>query len=770
MKISTAQRLIDKTMAAGMVVFVGLAACGTTAYSQSVSSSESAARSDPESSLQEIIVTAEKRSTNIQDTPIAMDAFAGEDIRRAAINDVSGLTRLAPDLQLMQTDRTLQLSIRGVTSLDISSSSDPALTVSLDGEYINSGTAINAALFDLERVEVLRGPQGTLYGRNSTAGALNLVAAKPVLSEFEGYVTAGYGNFDAKHGEAAFNLPIGDKVAVRVSLFHDDHSGYRDNHPAIDGDNANTSAARISMLAQPTDRLTAYVAGEFVDVNEAQVAQYGVPINGSTPGLVPYTNPNNPAQSSFIPSQSTFIYDPSRFPLATNGSFQSHQYAIRGRLDYDFGFANLTYVAGNRYIRSSDVQENDGLPADGGIHFFENNPNLDSHTQSHELRLSSNKSSPLIWQAGAFFFRETQNVVQALYSPNFQIPPLPAAGTYVNTFYRPDLKDTSPAAFGQMTIPVIDDTLSVTAGIRYTSDKKSGTFYACPFNFGNYLIGNVTALPGFNCAGVAVTPQRFSGSKVTWSTGIDWHPAPGHLVYGKVSSGYKAGGFDNAGSFNPESLVAYEIGSKNEFLDRKLQFNADVFYYDYTNQQVQVFVDENIGFTTQNAGASRIYGLETDTHYQLTAIDRLNLTANYLNARFTKYEGSYGNLSGISYPADLSGHQPPLAPRFVFSLGYDHTFSLGDSGTLTADGVVRYTTSYFLSVDNWASDRVAGFSRTELGLEYRSPNKSLSVRGYVHNLENKIVRTDALYSSPPGEYVFEFSDPRTYGAQVTKKF
>jgi iron complex outermembrane recepter protein len=257
---------------------------------------------------------------------------------------------------------------------------------------------------------------------------------------------------------------------------------------------------------------------------------------------------------------------------------------------------------------------------------------------------------------------------------------------------------------------------------------------------------------------------------VTWSTWIDWHPSAGHLVYGKVSSGYKAGGFDNAGSFSPESLIAYEIGSKNEFLDRKLQFNADVFYYDYTNQQVQVFLNPTIAFTTQNAGASRIYGLETDTHFQVTAIDRLSLTANYLNAKFKKYEGSYENLSGTAYPADLSDHQPPLAPRFVFSFGYDHTFNLGDSGTLTADGLVRYTTSYFLSVNNWASDRVAGYSRTELGLEYRSPDKSLSVRGYVHNLENKIVRTEDSYINPPSEYVFEFSEPRTYGVQLTKKF
>jgi iron complex outermembrane recepter protein len=770
MKIGTMRGSTGMSFVARLAIITVLATCSATAYSQSVAAGGSVTRSEPDSSLQEIIVTAEKRATSLQDTPIAMDAFGGEQIRRSAISDVSGLTRIAPDLQMLQTDRTLQLSIRGVTSLDVSSSSDPALTVNLDGEYINSGTAINAALFDLERVEVLRGPQGTLYGRNSTAGALNLIAAKPVLSVYDGYVTAGYGNFEAKHGEAAFNVPIGDKVAIRVSLFHDDHAGYRDNHPAIDGDNANTSAARISLLAKPNDQLTAYIAGEFVDQNQGQIAQYGVAVDGATPGLVPYTNPNNPAQSSFIPSQSTFTYDPSRFPLSTNGSFQSHQYALRGRLDYDFGPAILTYVGGIRYIRSGEVQEYDGLAPGGGVHYVANDPSQDSHTQSHELRISSNSSSPLIWQTGVFFFRETQSVVQSLYATNFQIPPFPAAGTYVNTFYRPDLKDTSPAVFGQMTVPVIDDTLSVTAGIRYTSDKKSGTFYNCPFNFVNYLVGNVTALPGTDCAGVTVTPQKFSGSKVTWSTGIDWHPSAGHLVYGKISSGYKAGGFDNAGSFSPESLVAYEIGSKNEFLDRTLQFNAAAFYYDYTNQQVQVFLNPAIAFTTQNAGASRIYGLETDTHFQVTPVDRLSLTANYLNAKFTKYEGSYGNLSGTAFPADLSDHQPPLAPRFVFSFGYDRTFNLGNSGTLIADGAVRYTTSYFLSVDNWASDRQAGYSRTELGLEYNSPNKSISVRGYVHNLEDKIVKTRTAYINPPSEYVFEFGDPRTYGVQVTKKF
>jgi iron complex outermembrane receptor protein len=177
-----------------------------------------------------------------------------------------------------------------------------------------------------------------------------------------------------------------------------------------------------------------------------------------------------------------------------------------------------------------------------------------------------------------------------------------------------------------------------------------------------------------------------------------------------------------------------------------------------------------IGFTTQNAGASRIYGLETDTEYLLTHLDRLRLTANYTNARFTQYEGQYGTLSGIPYPADLSGNTPPLAPEVVLSLGYDHTFNLANSASIVADGVVRYTSHYFLTVNNWAGDRVDAYWRTDLGLEYRSPNKSVSVRAYVHNLENKVIATYASYINPPGEYVYDLGEPRTFGAQVTKSF
>jgi iron complex outermembrane receptor protein len=759
---------------------VGFVALGTSAVArepqpaaQSKRDSSPVGEHDNGSSTNdEIIVTAQKRSTLIQDTPIAMSAYRAEDVVRAGVSDVAGLTRLAPDLQMSQVNSTTQLSIRGVTSLDISATGDPALTVNIDGEYINRGVAINAALFDLERIEVLRGPQGTLYGRNATGGALNLIAAKPDLTGISGFASAGYGNYNAKRVEAAINLPVNQVLALRLSGFHIDHKGYRDNGAAGRGDDANTSAARVSALFKPSDQLTAYLAGEYVDVDQAGVAQYGLYVTPNTPGLEPYTNPDDPTQSSFIPSKSTFVQDPSHFAVDNIGFYKSRQYALRGRFDYDFHLATLSYIGGYRKIRSSQFQNSDGLAPGGGIHFYVATPRQDSGTQSHELRLSSPRSSPIIWQAGLFYFKEDQNLIQGVYSPNLSLGPFfPPSPVYLFTNFRPDLKTTSKAAFAQITVPLISKTLSVTGGVRYTHDHKSSTFINCPLDFGAYVSGNGGA-PAVRdaCPGRTSEQQTASSSKLTWSAGIDYHPARDHLIYAKVSSGYKAGGFDTIGSFGPENIMAYELGSKNEFLNGHVTFNAAAYYYDYKNQQIQVLLNLQGGFITQNAGASRIYGLETDTVVRLTPNDRISLTANYLNAKFTSYSGQYGTISGVVYPADLSGNRPTLAPKFVSVIGYSHIFHLDDRSSLTASASTRYTSSYFLSVKNWAGSRVGGYWKSDAGLEYNNSLSNLSLRLYVHNIENKVVNSYADYIANPGEYVFEYTEPRTYGLQLTKRF
>jgi iron complex outermembrane receptor protein len=726
--------------------------------SSATPSTTSTAADAPE---QDIIVTAQKRSTYIQDTPIAMSAFQATELRRADISDVTGLTRLAPDLRMSQVNSFVQLSIRGITSLDISPTGDPELTVSIDGEYI-----------DLARVEVLRGPQGTLYGRNAVGGAIDLIAEKPEFTAVSGFVTAGYGNYNAKHVEAAINLPVSDTLAFRVGGFHTDHDGYRDNGQAGRGDDGNISAVRVSALFKPDDRLTAYLAGEYNNVDQTGVAQYGVLVNSATPGLVPYTNPDDPTKSSFIPARTVISDNPQSFPVDTNGYYKSRQYAVRGRLDYDFGPATLSYIGAYRAIRSSQYNNADGLAPNGGTHYAVLTPKQDSDTQSHEIRMSSAASSPVIWQVGGFYFRETLDLVQGLYSPNFVAGPgLPANPVVIFTRFRPDFVSKSKAVFGQTTIPIIQDVLSVTVGARYTHDEKTSSLINCPFNFAAYLSGQNTSVPAqAACPGRTEVSQRATGSKLTWLGGVDWHPAPGHLIYGKVSTGYKSGGFDVGDSFGPETLTAYEIGSKNKFFDRNLTFNLAAFYYAFKNQQVQVLTDLNGGFKTQNAGASRVYGFETETAFQLSSDDRFSLTANYLNAKYTKYIGQYGTISGEVYPADLSGTIPPLSPKFTVAAGYDHIFHIGELGSLTASVLGHYSSSYYLAVTNWDGTKVNGFVKTDLSLEYASPDKTFTLRAYVHNVENKIVHTYALYVANPSEYTFNYSEPRTFGIQATKHF
>jgi iron complex outermembrane receptor protein len=178
----------------------------------------------------------------------------------------------------------------------------------------------------------------------------------------------------------------------------------------------------------------------------------------------------------------------------------------------------------------------------------------------------------------------------------------------------------------------------------------------------------------------------------------------------------------------------------------------------------------NGGFKTQNAGASRVYGFETETAFQLSSDDRFSLTANYLNAKYTKYIGQYGTISGEVYPADLSGTIPPLSPKFTVAAGYDHIFHIGELGSLTASVLGHYSSSYYLAVTNWDGTKVNGFVKTDLSLEYASPDKTFTLRAYVHNVENKIVHTYALYVANPSEYTFNYSEPRTFGIQATKHF
>jgi len=729
--------------------------------------------------LTDIIVTAQKRATNIQDTPIAMRAFDADAVLKAGINDVNGLNRLAPDLGITNDTQYTKITVRGISSQDHSETADPALTINIDGEYINRPIALNASFFDLERIEVLRGPQGTLYGRNATAGALNIVAAKPKLGEFSGFVTGSYGNYKAISAEGAINVPLGEKVAIRAAGMHNEHDGYFNNAPAGRLSAGNTDAARLAIYAEPTEGVRVYLAGEYVDVNTTGIAQYGIVVAnngvlakpGYASGIVDVIPSTPQLENGGVPLNLDFTPPRKSFPLGNLGFTRIKQYAVRGRVDVDVGdIGTLSYIGGYRDVKS-DVSQ----PLNGFVPTtFIQNYSKDSQTQSHEVRLSGGETGGIIYQVGGFYFYEDQQMAQGLFLP------LAAGGSYLNYFYRPYVKNKSMAAFAQATVPLIADVLSVTGGIRYTKDKKRGLFINYGPQFGRGPTPpamNDTTRPGRS----QFEPPRLNEGQATWTLGFDYNPTRDNLIYGKVSTGYKAGGFDNVGAFGAEKLTAYELGSKNTFANRTIQFNVAAFYYDYKDQQIPVFLDTNIGNQVVNAGKSRVWGIETDTTIILSRNDRFNATVNYLDAKLTAFQTSLLGLTGPIYdsnpttpgiqPFDLSGNRPVQSPKWTIALGYDHDFRFGDH-KITAGVFTRFKSAYYLQPFNSRAEEQEAFTQTDLTLEYTAPGDRFSLQAYVRNLEDYRPYGFVNYVNAGGTTLinYVYGTPRTYGVRGTYRF
>ena len=384
---------------------------------------------------------------------------------------------------------------------------------------------------------------------------------------------------------------------------------------------------------------------------------------------------------------------------------------------------------------------------------------MDSSTHSHELRLSGGKEGEFVWQVGGFYYKEHQELNRGLF-----LARAGANGSFLNYFYRPYVNSESKAAYAQASYWIVPDVLSVTGGIRYTDDKKWARYdnYGFRFNSG-------PTPPPFGTPGAVTTFPRQSSDKITWTAGVDYKVATDNLVYAKVSTGYKGGGFDNVGAYDPETLTAYEVGSKNRFADGTLELNLVGFYYDYKDQQVQVLLDTATGAQTLNAGASRSWGIEADGTVLLSDNDRFHVTANYLDAEFTRFPGVAPAL-GAPVPVELSGNRPTQAPKWTIALGYDKTFHIGD-GELVASAFSRFKSEYYLTPFNWLGDRQKAFTQTDLNLEWRAPGNAYTIQAYVGNIEDERPKNYASFTgNGVNVYNFIFGAPRTYGVQGTFRF
>jgi iron complex outermembrane receptor protein len=782
----------------GMKLFLGASALAimvaaggvTTAYAADSTAQDGAGANAPSSptgagSSQEtadIIVTAQNRQQSVQDVPIAISVLSGEQLAAAGVTNVSSVEKVSPSLQITTDTTATRVTVRGVGTLSNGESQDQSIAVNIDGEYINRPTVLNAAVFDIQRVEVLRGPQGTLYGRNSTGGAVNFITRKPG-QEFGVNASATYGNYNQVIAEGGIDVPLGDVGAIRVAGIYSDHKGYNKHNNGYlalpqftarqgqrSGDDQ-TWGGRATLRLTPVDGLTIDATYEHVEQRIVPSSQAYVNLNlpANGPGAncqlngyleVGATTPGVqciPQNTNFLRKIDRDTYDA---PLTGTGIFNLQSNAIRGRLAYEFGPATLTYTGGYRSTHNNGQL---GL----GPAYVSRNWGTGVKTHSHELRLNGDAGG-IQWQGGVFYFREQLTTNTGLYNPF-----VGANGSYINYFRRPTTSQ-SWSAFGQVEVPLAE-TLTAVGGLRYTKDKRHAVYNNYGFRFNSGLV---------EITGPAATPLdlRYKGDRFNYLVGLNYKPNADTLVYGKMSSGYKAGGFDAVGTFAPESNTAYEGGVKLNFgPGSRNQFNVAGFYYDYKDLQNDVLLDAALGAQTFNSGKATIYGIEVEAVINLSDNDRFNATFNYLHAQYDQFIASYAvfnpaNPNQTSQLAadnpDLSGNRLAQTPKFVIGVGYEHVFELGSAGTITANAYSRFKSDYFLTFFNYRDSRQEAFTQTDLSLEYRPENGKFGVQAYVRNLENIRPLTYAGYTAagPDDIFNFQFNAPRTYGVRVSFDF
>ncbi|EGY02559.1 TonB-dependent receptor [Nitrospirillum viridazoti Y2] len=769
------------------IFLIGACGCAlnTAARAQSVPTADS-------DILQEVIVTAQHRAENVQDVPIAMSVVSGEALAQKGVTDFTSMQKLAPSLNITNDTNNTRVSVRGIGTLSNNEAQDQSIAVNIDGEYINRPTILNAAIFDVDRVEVLRGPQGTLYGRNTTGGAVNFITRKPG-DTWGGNAAVTYGNYDQVIVEGGIDIPLGTVGGLRISGVHRSHDGYDEhtNTPfsptsayipssANRSDTDDTNAGRVTLVLKPVEGLTVQAAVERIVQDVIPASQAWADMTGAqnNPGTSTTTCGNGwvsagtaggsvaciPQNTHALSGINRHTYDS---PLMGVGWLQQHSTAARGQIAYDFGPATVTYTGG--YRTTSDTNVLTLAPAFLFTHYNET-----VETQSHELRFNGVWDG-VLWQGGAFYFRELQATNGGLYTPF-----VGDKGSYVNYFQHPT-DSRSWSGFGQVEVPLFDALTAVVGG-RYTSDVRTATFanfnpfyYVFSGGTGAYNTGPTDLSGVASSIGASRLPLHYEGSKFTWLAGLNYKLDADTLIYGKVSTGFKAGGFDGTGnSFRPETNTAYEGGVKLTRGDNS-QYTLDVagFYYDYKDLQNDVLLNPAAGAQTFNAGKATIYGIEVEGKARLTRDDTISASVNWLHATYDKFLGSvsYYNESGTEAPTiDLSGNRLPQAPEWVLTLGYDHVFHLGTAGSLTASAYTRYKGDYYLDFYNYNDSHQVGHTETDLSVTYKPESKAYSVQLYVHNLEDYRSLAYAGNVVVPGQaniWNWQFGPPRTFGVRAS---
>jgi iron complex outermembrane recepter protein len=781
-----------------------------------------------------ITVTVDRRKRDIQDYAGSAQAFSQQDLERTGVNSVRDLANATPYMEIGNQEGNLQVYMRGVGTDYGTELGDLAAAVHFDGIYVPRPRGVGSMFFDIERVEVNRGPQGTLRGRNATAGTLNIISVAPQLKEWDSMVSVQLGNYSQKLTKAVLNIPVGDTLAFRFATFTENHEPFYSNAGPVNTlrapEDANALAYRISAKWQPIEAFSVTIRHDYTQEN-------GVGTMGSnfTPAL----------NAGLLPEE---VPDPRAINLrGAQGWSRMTNYGVSASFNVDFGLFNAELLSGYRALRfKQNNSGNAGVAFPGQINVdYDKWDRAYWHTESdstvQELRFFSPDESRIRWSVGANYFYEDQYALLATTADK--------STWFAGVDYTmPDIKAYGAGAFADATFDIID-ALRGTVGFRYTWEMKrrnDGIGYVYGFNgtgehrYGtegfqfadenrtDFEVGPDVDMPPFNDftdgverwgerdtiqdliqapgitggGGKSEQNGRIAANYPDFRVGLDYDLTKDSLLYAMFSTAHKSGGFNDnfilpdgssiAATFGPEKVYSTEIGTKNQFLEKKLTVNASAFWYEYTDQQfssLQQLVPSDLldpGQTAPlssvrfNAGSSRILGLEADLIGRLPAGFIGKLSGALLDARFVKAEIADTRLGFDPNTeikvVDLAGNFLPKAPRLSITYGLEQVIPTGIG---YFDWMVRATTKtkqYMLpfngegtdtegNVNPNFSDAVPANTRVDAAVGFAPESGAFRIDGFVSNLTDQANMT-AIINDPSINLRF-FNSPRQYGVRLT---
>ncbi|WP_026047001.1 TonB-dependent receptor [Sphingomonas sp. PAMC 26621] len=772
----------------------------------------------------DIIVTATRRETSLQKTPLAVSAFSQATLDRQQVTNVTDLARFVPSLQFNQQgdQSAVLLTLRGIgNDTAFTEVADPEVAIYIDGIYSARAQGATVLFYDLERAEVLRGPQGTLFGRNATVGALSLITAKPKFEDgIHGYVEAIAGDYNRVGTRGALNVPITDNLAARFAFVTEQHDGYADYQPAPNVPNVDRSAfittgkkyyaqdqksGRVSLLWTP-GRLSWNVSAEgFLDKGAPVISLLQTP----RPGTKLFSTLSDTAP------------DTDRYSVA-----------VRSDARYDLtDHMQVQYIAGFTRLGGSTQADADAgaLPPTGGydpatglqlyLGAFGENRTVKSRYDfmSHEIQLKSTGKNRFDYILGGYYSHENNSI-------RFDVDQRDgyrdgATRAFVGSFIQAKRTIDSVAGFGQVTWHA-NEKLRLTGGLRYTHDRKADiggrniTAFGCPKPgdasctanfFGAYPDATAAQLLAFfPNGGFSISNNDVKGSwgKLTYLARADMDLTQNILGYASVSSGFKSGNIQDGGqTTNPETITNYEVGIKSRLFDRRLTLNLSAYYSDFRGYQVNQVINirdasgnlikTQVG--TQNAQGAKAYGLEIEAQANITPHDRLQFSSSLQRTRLDTLiaiDGRFDDGGNTDAARDLAGNELAHAPRFSGTVTYEHDFELANGGKITPRATTHFETKSYLSYFNgdYAArklttgqtvvygdgfDSQKAYTRSDFALRYSAPRDKFSVEMFVQNVENSLIRTGASTFGPTRYdpvFLSVYQSPRTFGGRVRAAF